>query len=71
VCGFHQIGNWKNALEDFDDPVSDVVAGVGFGVGRASQAVISILIEGGPALAELVAGKWKDFEAELPFQTNR
>jgi hypothetical protein len=54
---------WKDALEHFDDFILNAIAGLGFVVGLATEAVFSVWIQGGSTLTLVVGVVVDDMEA--------
>ena len=64
----YHFGNRQNALEDLDNPISDAVAGLGFGIRGAAEAVVSIAVKLLAALAHIACDVLDNSEAELTLE---
>jgi hypothetical protein len=66
----YHLGNRQNALEDLHNPISDAVAGLGFGIRGAAEVVFSIAVKLLAALAHIACDILDDVEAELALEAD-
>lgn len=65
---FNEFGNWKDSLEDFDYAIAYAIARLGFGVGSASKAMVSIAIKLLSTFAHIILNVVDDTESQFPLE---